>query len=115
MSLGITSVVEGEVLVLALVGTITTEDNYYAVKVAIYGAINSDRRRIVLDLKEVTEIDYLGWDVILEGFKYVADHSGQLRLVNPQQNVLDYLQITKLDSVFEVHTSLAAALTSFAT
>lgn len=69
--------------------------------------------KILLNLAGVTYMDSSGLGVLVGGLTTLAGQRGQLKLLNLTKKIHDLLQMTRLLTVFEVHTSEAAALESF--
>jgi anti-sigma B factor antagonist len=75
--------------------------------------LQQGRRKILLDLKDVTYIDSSGIGELVGAFTSVQRHGGQLKLLNPVVRVLNVLRITRLDNLFPVETDEGAAIQSF--
>jgi len=80
----------------------------------IRNLLKQGRRKILLNLKDVTYIDSSGIGELVGAFTSVQGQGGQLRLVNPVSRVINVLRITRLDHLFPVETDEAAAIQSFA-
>ena len=66
--------------------------------------------QVVLDLREVDAIDGAGLGRLLAILQRVNAHGGSLRLASPTRRTLDLLQLTNLDTVFEIYPALQDAL-----
>lgn len=73
---------------------------------------DADIRDVVLDLEHMTLIDSAGLELLLWLAEEVAERSGQLRLVNPDETVQLILQITRLERRFDLHESIESAAKS---
>lgn len=71
--------------------------------------IGAGRHRIVVDMSWVDFIDSTGLGVLIGALKRLRSHEGELRLVIDDPRVLKVFDITGLDQVFEIHTSLDTA------
>jgi len=71
------------------------------------------RRKIVLNLKDVSFIDSSGIGELVGAFTSVQGQGGQLKLLNPVVKVVNVLRLTRLDHLFPVETDEAAAIQSF--
>jgi anti-sigma B factor antagonist len=73
-------------------------------------AIASGRTGLVLDLSDVTFIDSTGLSVLLNGLRRVTRRNGKLAIVCTNPTVLRLFQVTKLDTTFDIHPTVDAAL-----
>ena len=64
----------------------------------------------VLDLEKVSFIDSEGLESLLWIKRRSEDLFGQIKLVNPDENLRKILEITRLEHRFECHDDLPAAL-----
>lgn len=69
-------------------------------------------RDIVLDLEHMTLIDSAGLELLLWLSEELADRSGQLRLVKPDEMISQILSVTRLDRRFNIHSSIESAAKS---
>jgi anti-sigma B factor antagonist len=67
----------------------------------------------VLNLGDVDYIDSSGIGELVSGYTSVKNRGGELKLLNLTKKVHDLLQITKLYTVFEVHSDEHVAVRSF--
>jgi anti-sigma B factor antagonist len=65
---------------------------------------------IVLDLSEMDFICSVGLGAIITGHLRSRHHQGEIRLVNPQDNIQDLLHTTKLTKLFAIYPTLEQAL-----
>jgi len=104
----------GDVSVVDVAGRITLGEGSSALRDALRGLVSNGRKKILLNLGEVSYIDSSGIGELVSGFTTVTNNGGQLKLLNLAKRVKDLLQITKLYTVFEVHEDEAEAVRSFA-
>lgn len=104
----------GDVTVLDVSGRITLGEGSSNLREGIRDLVGKGTKKILLNLGEVSYIDSSGIGELVSGFTSVANHGGELKLINLTKRVRDLLQITKLYTVFEVHEDEAAAVRSFA-
>jgi len=76
----------------------------------LLGVITSGHTGVVLDLSGVSFLDSTALGILIAGEKRLRAVSGHLRVVVSSPMVLRVLQITALDSVFDLYPTLAAAL-----
>ena len=65
---------------------------------------------IVLDLGQMDFICSLGLGAIITGHLKCRHHQGQIRLVNPTEQVRELLETTRLTKLFPVYESVEQAL-----
>ena len=76
-------------------------------------AIADNVKRIVLNLGQINYIDSGGLGTLVALHTTAHNAGGAIRLANLTQRVGDLLQVTKLLTVFEVHSSEYEALEAF--
>jgi len=105
---------DGEVAVLVIGGELDYEVSPQ-LRARLLGAIKAGRRRLVLDLTEVTFIDSTAIGV-LAGAVARMDKvgGGSLAVVSTHEKVLQIFEITGLDSVVSLHSSRDEAVSELA-
>jgi anti-sigma B factor antagonist len=114
MSLKINVRESGDVLILDMHGRITMGEEAASLRDTLKEQVDSGRKNILLNLAEVSYIDSSGLGQLVGSFATVTSRGGQLKLLNLQKRLHELMQVTKLITVFEVYTTEAAALRSFA-
>ncbi len=71
------------------------------------------QKKILLNLAEVTYVDSSGVGQLVGALTTARNQGGDLKLLKPSSQVLDLLQTTKLDNVFDIQKDEAAAIQSF--
>ena len=104
----------GDVTVVDAAGRITLGEGAGTFREKIGELISDGRKKILLNLGEVSYIDSSGIGEMVSGFTSVTNNGGQLKLVGLSKRVKDLLQITKLNTVFEAYDDEAEAVRSFA-
>ena len=102
------------VAIVDLTGRITLGEGSSTLRETVKDLVGKGQKKILLNLGDVSYIDSSGIGELVSSFTSVSNQGGQLKLLNLQKKVHDLLQITKLYTVFEVHTDEVAALKSFA-
>ncbi|HZP02217.1 MAG TPA: STAS domain-containing protein, partial [Terriglobia bacterium] len=97
------------VAIVDLTGRITLGEGSSTLRETVKDLLGKGQRKILLNLGDVSYIDSSGIGELVSSFTSVSNQGGQLKLLNLQKKVHDLLQITKLYTVFEVHTDEAAA------
>ena len=102
MALKITSrEVEG-VVVLGLDGRVVLGEETIALRDSVKALLTEGRKKIVLDLKNVTMIDSSGLGAMVSCHSSAKAAGATLRLCNLGTRTNELLQMTKLLTVFEV-------------
>jgi anti-sigma B factor antagonist len=104
----------GDVSIVDLAGRITLGEGSGLVRSTIKDLVNSGRKNILLNLKDVTYIDSAGLGEMVGSYASVTNGGGSIKLLHPQAKVHDLLQVTKLYTVFIAFDDEQTALRSFA-
>jgi anti-anti-sigma factor len=73
---------------------------------------SSRRKHAVVDVSQVTYMSSLGIRLILSSAKALSAHGARLVLVNPQPQVLQVLQLGRLDTIIAIESDVPAAFAS---
>jgi anti-sigma B factor antagonist len=112
MALKITDHKVDGVAVLALEGRIVLGEETVALREKVKGLLAAGKKKIVLDLKNVTMIDSSGLGSLVTAHTSAKSAGATLRLCNLGSRTNELLQMTRLVTVFEVSDSEAAALSA---
>ncbi len=99
--------------VVDLSGRITLGEGSATLREMIRDLLNKGQKRIVLNLADVNYIDSSGIGELVSGFTTVKNQGGELKLLHLTKKVHELLQITKLYTVFDVHSDEKTAVRSF--
>jgi len=102
------------VAVLVLEGRIVLGEETVAVREKVKSLLAAGKKKLVLDLKNVTMIDSSGLDVLVVAHTRAKSSGATLRLCNLGSRTKELLQITRLVTVFEVSDSEADAVRALA-
>ena len=102
------------VTVVDISGRITLGETCSQLRQMIRDYLAKGHKNLLLNLADVTYIDSSGIGELVSAFTAVSNQGGQMKLLNLTKKVHDLLQITKLLTVFDVHTDEATAIASFA-
>ena len=100
--------------VLSIAGRITAA-TAPEVKNGISSLISTGHIDLVLDLSKTTFIDSSGLSAIVSGLKRVREVAGSLKLACLQGDVRSIFKLTMLDRVFEMYSTVEAAIEDTAT
>lgn len=103
----------GLVTVLDVSGRITLGEGSAFLRQKIRQLLEEKRTNILVNLGDVSYIDSSGIGELVSAYTAVKSRGGELKLLHLTKKVHDLLQITKLYTVFDVHSDESAALLSF--
>ena len=104
----------GDVTVVDVSGKVTLGDGGDTMmKDKLRSLIQQGRRKVLLNLADVSYVDSAGLGAIVQSYTTVTNQGGALKLVHLTKRIKDLLAITKLITVFETYDDEAEAVTSF--
>lgn len=103
----------GDVTVIDMEGRITLGEGSALLRDLVKENLSKGRKKIVMNLAGVNYIDSTGLGELVSGYRLVKSEGGELKLLNLSKKVTDLLQITKLYTVFDIHSQEAQAVGSF--
>ncbi len=101
------------VVVLDIEGKILLGEGDVEIKQAVDDLLNRGRKNVLLNLAKVPYIDSAGLGEIIRCFTAIRKKGGNLKLLAPNQRLIDLLSITKLVNVFDWYNDESSAVTSF--
>jgi anti-sigma B factor antagonist len=104
----------GDVLILDLTGKMKKfMGGKVVLREKIANLLTNGKKHILLNFKEVEMIDSHSLGELVGCLTTVTGQDGKLKLLNPGNRLQDLLEITKLQSVFEIYTDETEAVKSF--
>jgi anti-sigma B factor antagonist len=103
----------GSVTVVDFSGRITLGEGSALVRKTVRALLDEERFLLLINLADVDYIDSSGIGELVSAYTAVKNRGGELKLLHLTKKVKDLLQITKLFTVFDVHTDEHSALRSF--
>jgi len=101
------------VTVLELFGRVTLGEESNQLRTKIKDLLAQGKKRIVLDLGNVSYIDSAGLGTLVAGYTSSQSQGASMKLANLTKKFNEQLNITKLVTVFEVYNSVPEAIASF--
>jgi anti-sigma B factor antagonist len=101
------------VSVVALDGRIVLGEESNALREKVKGLIAAGKKKIVLNMDNVTFIDSAGLGTLVAAHHSAKSQGAGLRLCHLGTKFQEVLQITKLMTVFDVYNTEAEAVASF--
>ena len=105
----------GGISVVTLYGRIVFSDGSNAVREKVKSLIAEGKKKIVLDMKNIDYIDSSGLGTLVTAHLSANTQGAAMRLCNLSRKFSEVLLLTKLTAVFQVYSTEAAAVASFAT
>jgi anti-sigma B factor antagonist len=103
----------GAVTIVDLRGSLMLGESSTVLRMAIRELMDKQCRKVVLNFREVTEIDSAGVGELVAAFSTVKSKDGQLKLLNPPKKVRDMLKLTQLVKLMDVYVDEESAIRSF--
>ena len=94
-------------------GRITLGEGSVVLRDNVKDLLGKGQKKILLNLGDVNYIDSSGIGELVHAYTSVKTSGGELKLLHLTKKVRDLLQITKLYTVFDVHSDEASAVRSF--
>ena len=104
---------DGEVTILIVTGDLVIGDAETAFKKAVTRLLEDGRVNLLVDLSGTGFLDSSGLGALVRALTLSQKEGGHTKLLHAGPQVRKLLQMTKLDSVFELHDDLEAAVSSF--
>ncbi len=103
----------GTVAVVSLRGNLMGEPDTDNLRDKIYGLLQEDIKKIVVDMKGVRWVSSSGLGTLIAALTSVKNKGGDLRLANITDKVVSLFAITQLVKVFKTYESVDRAVSSF--
>jgi anti-sigma B factor antagonist len=101
------------IAVVGLDGRVVLGEESNALREEVKKMLASGKKKIVLDMSNVTYIDSAGLGTLVSAHHSARTQGASLKLSNLGKKFQEILQVTKLLTVFDVYPSEAAAVSSF--
>jgi anti-sigma B factor antagonist len=113
MSLQIeTKRIEPDITLVELTGKISLGRESQRIETVIQDLLRQNEKKIVLDISRVDHLDSTGIGILAYCFGTMNRIGGEMRIAGAQGKVLHLLQITRLDNVLPLYSSVETACTS---
>ncbi len=104
---------DGGVTIITVTGDLVIGDAESNFKKAVTRLLEEGRVNLLIDLSAVGFLDSSGLGALVRALTNSQKEGGQTKLLNAGPQIRKLLQMTKLDSVFEIHEDMEAAVSSF--
>ena len=104
---------DGGITILTVTGDLVIGEPETTFKKAITRLLEEGRVNLLVDLSAVGFLDSSGLGALVRALTLAQKEGGSAKLLHAGPQVRKLLQMTKLDSVFEIHEDMEAAVSSF--
>ena len=101
------------VTIVDIKGRIVLGEQSAALRALVADLVGNGQRKILLNFVDVNYIDSSGLVNLVSSFVRVRMYDGELKLLNLTKRVHDVIQVTKLNTVFEIMDDEVVAVKSF--
>ena len=103
----------GEVSIVDLKGRVTHGSGDMEMRETVQRLIDSGKKKFVINLDKVTFMDSAGIGELVACHKRAVEKGGVIKILRPNEKLLDLFAITKLIEIFEIFTDEKEALKGF--
>lgn len=103
----------GGVTVIAIEGNLMGGPDATTLHDKLVELIDTNRTRVVLDLRGVSIINSSGLGMLIKGASTLKEAGGALTLAGASDKILELIRITKLTGVLQTFPDVAEAMASF--
>jgi anti-sigma B factor antagonist len=104
---------DGRVTILSLKGDLVIGEPEATFKKTVTRLLENGQVHLLVDMSQVGFLDSSGLGALVRAMTNSQKEGGQTKLLNAGPQVRRLLEMTKLDSVFELHDDLERAVSSF--
>jgi anti-sigma B factor antagonist len=102
------------VVILRLSGQLVGGPDADAVRDYIDSSLAAGRRKILIDLHEVSWVNSAGLGTLISGHMNASREGGQLVLMRASRRIDSIFEVTRLDTVFRIYEDEESALSGIA-
>jgi anti-sigma B factor antagonist len=101
------------ITIVDIKGRIVLGEESAALRELVADLVGKGQRKILLNFVDVNYIDSSGLGSLVSSLARVRMYDGELKLLNLTKRVHEMMQVTKLNTVFEIMDDEAVAVNSF--
>src|SRR5271166_4168872 len=101
------------IMVVDAVGRLTLSDSRTQLRDLIHVSASNGHKKFLLNLAGVEFIDSDGMGELVRCYSFVRQRGGEMKLVHVNKKVQDLLQLTRLNTLFEIYGEEQVALAAF--
>ncbi len=103
----------GSVVVIEAVGRLTLTDGHSKLRDLIHVLTGYGTKKFILNLARVEFVDSYGIGELARSYSVIRQTGGAMKLADVNQKVADVLEISRLNTIFEIYPGEGAALEAF--
>ena len=103
----------GKAVVIEAVGRLTLTDGRTKLRDVIHVSTGYGSKRFIFDLVRVEMIDSYGIGELARSYSAVRQAGGEVKLAGVSKKVLEVLESSRLNTIFEIYEHETAALQAF--
>ncbi len=101
------------IVVVEAVGRLTLTDGHTKLRDLIHVSTGEGAKKFILNLARVEFVDSFGIGELARSYSVIRQMGGELKLACVNQKVMVVLEISRMNTIFEIHADEAAALRAF--
>jgi anti-sigma B factor antagonist len=103
----------GRVIVIEAAGRLTLTDGHTHLRDQLHVSTGTGVKKFVLNLARVEFIDSYGIGELIRSYSVVRQVGGEMKLAGVPKKILEVLEISRLNTFFEIYSEEDAALQAF--
>jgi anti-sigma B factor antagonist len=101
------------VIIVDAIGRLTLNDSRTQLRDLIHVFAGNGHKNFLLNLAEVDFVDSDGMGELVRSYSVVRQRGGEMKLVHLSERVRNLLQITRVNTIFEIYSDEQIALQAF--
>ena len=101
------------IMVVDAVGRLTLSDSRTQLRDLIHVLSGNGQKKFLLNLAGLEFIDSDGMGELVRCYSFLRQRGGEMKLVHVTKKVQDLLELTRLNTLFEIYSEEQAALEAF--
>ena len=105
--------IDRDIMLIQVTGRLSLGRDCEDMEWAVDALIRENRKKVVLDLSELNYVDSMGVGILVMCSGKMTRAGGELRMASLQPRIAELMKITKLDQIFLLYPTAAAAIAQF--
>ncbi len=101
------------IMIIELTGNVMGGPDATALNEQIHKLLDDKKRKIVIDLSDVKFINSSGLAMLIGGLNTMRKSGGEMKLARASDKIENLLEMTKLNTVFDIHKTVNEAVAAF--